>query len=190
MIKLTTVIPAVFNQIRPGATFMSVCGYKNNFGEISNFGLVFHANYYSAIKKALNIWLAYSPKTPEEIAAKKALFNSYRTTLTTGHNPYALSAHAYSPIVDKSDNLIKGVKWYDNGREVHLWGFRIAKRILVPGKYPPSAAWDTDKIARHNLLSMTPLINFRQFKLIEGRFSSIGVEKLTLTHHQLLEELV
>ena len=43
--KLTTVLPAVLNQIRPGATFMSVKQYTNNYGEISNYGIVFHINY-------------------------------------------------------------------------------------------------------------------------------------------------
>jgi hypothetical protein len=186
--KLTTVIPAVFNQIRPGATFMAITGYQNNYGELSNFGLVFHANYHNAVRKALNTWLAYSPKSPEEITAKTELFDSYKLTLS-GHNPYALSSHAYSSITDGYDRLIKGVKWYDNGREVHLWGFRVAKRILKPGTYP-SSAWEPDKIARHKLLSMTPLINFRQFKLIEGRFNTVGVERLTLTHHDLLKDLV
>jgi hypothetical protein len=188
MKKLTTVIPAIFNRIRHGSTFMSVMNYENNFGEVSNFGLVFHASYQNAVRKALNIWIPFRPSTSLEADARLELINSYLQTMS-GFNPGAKSAHAYSGIIDRHLRPIDGCKWYDSGREVHIWGFRVHKIVLKSGSYPAST-WGPLREAKQRLISMTPLINFRQFKIVEGRFGHIGVEKLTLTHHDLLRDLV
>jgi hypothetical protein len=185
--KLTTVIPAVFNRIRPGATFMSVMGYENNWGEVSNFGLVFHVNYINAVRRAVETWATYYPATEAERVVRSNLLASYFSTLR-GHNPDARSAHAYDQIVDGADRLIKGVKWYRRGAECHLWGFRVHKVVLTPGEYE-SEPWGSYKAARRRLIGMTSLNNFRQFKLVEGRFRQIGVANLTLTHQHLLQEL-
>ncbi len=185
--KLTTVIPAVLNQIRPGTTFMAVMGYTNKFGEVSDFGLVFHVSYHNAVKKALGMWLNYTPQTRDEGRAKVALLASYRDTLN-GFNHRALSAHAYDRVVDGNRNLIKGVKWYRDGQEVHLWAFRVHKRVLRQGMYEP-VLHDGLTMAKAKLMSMTPLRNFRQFKIIQSRFEQIRVDHLTLTHKDLLRKL-
>ena len=185
--KLTTVIPAVFNTIRPGATFMAVMGYENNWGEVSNFGLVFHVNYINAVRRAVETWATYQPTTDTERKVRAELLASYFSTLR-GHNPLARSAHAYDRIVDGKDQLIKGVKWYRRGAECHLWGFRVHKVVLTPGEYE-TESWGVYKAARRRLMAMTSLSNFRQFKLIEGRFKQIGVANLSLTQRHLLQQL-
>lgn len=185
--KLTTIIPAVFNQIRPGATFMSILKYENNYFELSNFGLVFHVNYLNAVRRSLNIILEYQAKSFLEKQARQELLDSYRDTLR-GYNPRATSAHAYSLITDGQDTPIKGVKYHDRGSAVHLWGFRVNKVILRPGVYPIYNSYDLTHVKR-KLRNMTPLRNFRQFKLVEGRFQKIGVANLSLTDRDLLREL-
>jgi hypothetical protein len=106
-----------------------------------------------------------------------------------GFNPRYKVGHVYEPITDGNDVLVKGTKWYKNGREVHITGFRVHKSILRPAMYP-DAQQSLLAVAKRKLLGMTQLGNFRQFKIIEGRFDHIGVEKLTLTHRDLLKELV
>jgi hypothetical protein len=192
--KLTQVIPAVLNRVTPGSTFMSIMGYTNNFDEVSNFGLVFHINYMNAVRKAMKFWDEYEPENRTEALARFDLLHSYQDTLN-GFNPrarsahaYDRSAHAYDPIVDGHNNPIKGVKWYRRGEEVHIWGFRVHKVIVRPGYYPDDdvseLAW-----ARRRLIMMTPIGNYRQFKIIEGRYDHIGVAGLTLTHKHRLQEL-
>lgn len=163
---------------------MSVMGYTNNFGEISNFGLVFHVNYLKAVKTALVKWQTYHPVNSAEIEAKEELIRSYGDSLR-GYNPRALSVHAYDTVIDSKNKVIKGTKWYIKGSECHLWAFRIHKTILVPGQYSSNNYISTKK----RLLGLTPLINYRQFKLIEGRFDRIGIEKLSLTQQDLLRDL-
>jgi hypothetical protein len=185
--KLTTVIPAVLNRIRPGSTFMSVMGYENNWGEVSNFGLVFHADYLMAVRKAIITWMTYKPRDQHEALAHLQLMRSYQDTLR-GYNPRHKVGHVYEPITDGQDVLVRGTKWYKNGQEVHVTGFRVHKAVLRPGVYPDTLQ-SPFALAKRRLLGMTPLGNFRQFKIIEGRFDHIGVEKLSLTHHDLLREL-
>ena len=182
--QLRTVIPAVFNKIKPGATFMSVKGYTNNYDEVSNFGLVFHVNYMNAVRKAVEAWSFHNASTKIEQQAKDELIESYLQTLS-GHNPNARSAHAYSAIVDGKLKTVQGVKFHDKESAVHLWGFLLNKKILSGGSYPTVTSSPLT-IAKKSLMRLTPLSRFRQFKLVEGRFSSIGVQKLNLTQADLL----
>ena len=185
--KLTTVIPAVLNRIRSGSTFMSIMGYENNWGEVSNFGLVFHASYPMAVRRAIITWMTYKPQDKHEQLAHFQLLRSYQDTLR-GFNPRYKAAHAYEPITDGNDVLVRGTKWYKNGQEVHLTGFRVHKAVVRPVMYP-DALQSPLAVAKRKLLGMTQLGNFRQFKIIEGRFDHIGVERMTLTHHDRLKEL-
>jgi hypothetical protein len=114
------------------------------------------------------------------------LLQSYGMTLL-GPNPRALSAHAYRPITD-GNNLIKSVKWHDNGATCHFWGFLVHKRLIVRGTYPLDrrSQWT---ICRERLIGLAPLSRFRQFRITEGQFKSIGVEHLNLTQKDLLRSI-
>lgn len=183
---LRTVIPVVLNSIRQGATMMSVMGYRNNFGEVADFGIVFHVDYIKAVKKALSVWRSRRPLDPLEAKALDDLIASYSLTLK-GPNPRATSADSYRRVTD-GKALIRSVKWHDGGAAVHFWGFEVHKRIIKPGIYPLSrrSNWT---ICRERLIGLTPLGGFRQFKIEAGRFDRIGVERLTLKQKDLLREL-
>lgn len=183
---LRTVIPAALNSIRQGSTMLAVMGYTNRFGELADFGIVFHVNYLKAVKRSIEIWAQYKPIDPLEAQARKDLIASYELSLL-GHNPRAFSAHAYAPITD-GQQLIKGVKWFDGGSTIHLWGFLVHKRILRRGNYPTDqrSSW---AICRERLIGLTPLSRFRQFRISDGQFKKISVEKLELTHLDLLRYL-
>lgn len=183
---LRTIIPAVFNTMRQGSTFMSIKNYEDNFGGRSNFGIVFHVDYIKAVKKSVNIWQAYKPRNELERRARKSLLDSYLDTLR-GYNPRALSAHAYRRVSD-GKSLIRSVKWHDNGKAVHFWGFDVYKVELESAVYP-SDVRSSFTIIRRKLLALTPLVRFRQFKIVEGRFDSIGIEHLTLTQKDLIRSI-
>lgn len=184
--KLKTVLPAVFNQITPSATFLSVMGYTNNYGELSNFGLVFHANYMKAVREAVNVWFHYSPKDELERMAKRELLDSFRDTLRG--KSHSKVANIYSEISDGKE-LIQGVKFHDRTDTIHLTGFLIHKKILKPGVYPAQLASPKTE-AKDRLRALTRLSRFRQYKLTERTFKHIGVEQMRLTHHALLKDLI
>lgn len=183
---LRTILPVIFNNLRQGATFMSIKGYTDNFGGTSNFGIVFHVSYINAVKKSLNIWQAYTPRNELECKVRKELLDSYLDTLS-GSNFRARSAHAYRPISD-GKSLIRSVKWHDNGKACHFWGFGVHKIELKHAIYPFDMR-NESTIVRRYFLNMTPLHRFRQFKIVEGRFNSIGIDNLTLTQKDLLRDL-
>jgi len=186
MKTLRTILPAIFNQIKQGSTFLAIKGYINNSEEKSDNSIVFHVNYHNAIKKSLMIFNSYRPTNIIEEKVRQELIESYTTSLT-GYNPRARSAHAYTGISD-GNSLIRGVKWHDRYTACHLWGFVVHKRIITPGNYLEINS-GASSIVRQKLLGMTPLSKFRQFKIIQGRFNSIGVEKLSLTDKDLLKNI-
>lgn len=187
MKTLTTILPGIFNQIRQGATFLSIKKYEDNYGGLYNFGLVFHIDYIKAVKKSLQIISAYKPKDSIEESARLDLIQSFNDTLS-GHNPRATSAHAYVGIQDKKKIPIKGVKWHIDGDAVHLYGFVVHRVELRPSNYPEDKR-HYYTIIRKNLKALTPVDRFRQYKLVPGRFSTIGVESLTLTQKDLLRSI-
>lgn len=184
--KLKTILPAALNKIRPGSTFLSVMNYTNNYGELSNFGLVFHADYRKAVRDAVSIWLNYRARNDIEAIAKEQLIKSYCDTLI-GYS-HSKVAHIYSGIVDNEDKIINGVKYHDRAGVVHLHGFLVHKRILKPALYPSDTRKELTK-AKDRLRDMTRLGKFRQFRLTDTSFKKISVEKLNMTHHDLLRNL-
>ncbi len=185
--QINTVIPCIFNQIRPGSTFLSINSYTNNYGEVANYSVVFGFNYLKAVEKALNIWAEYVPVNSTQKLAKQDLMTSYRDTLHTGYNHRARSAHAYSQVKDCNGCVINGVKLHLREKALHLTGLIISKKVLVPCTYP-SDTRGSFTLERDRLIQKTPLVNFRQFKLVEGRFDTISVQKLTLTQQDLIKK--
>lgn len=186
MIKLSTVIPVVFNKFRTGSTFLSVINYTNEWNEISDFGIVFHVDYMKAVKKAVNIWLGIKPKNNLEKQARIELIDSYSDTLAGKSR--SLSAHSYDRIIDGSGQLIRGVKYHNGGMTIHLWGFVVNKKILVPGMYSDDMRGELT-LEKNRLLKLTPISNFRQYKLTDGKFKQINVENLTFTQKDLYRTL-
>ncbi len=182
---LLTVLPAALNQVRAGATFLSVKGYTNNYGELSNFGIVFHVDYMKAVKEAVQIWQAHKPADHLEKVALCELIESYQDTLDGRSR--STSAHAYSQVSD-GKNIIKGVKYHDREKAIHLYGFLVHKKVIKPIGYLASNM-HPKTFAKNKLRKLTRLHRFRQFKLVDGRFDQIGVGKLTLTQKHLTESV-
>lgn len=182
MKKMSTIIPAAFNKFRSGATFLSVINYTNEWNEVSDFGIVFHVDYMKAVRKAVNIWFGIKPANELENRARIELIDSYSDTLAGKSR--SLSAHSYDRIVDGSGQLIRGVKYHGGGNAVHLWGFVVHKRILVPGLYSEDMRGELT-LEKNRLLKLTPISNFRQYKLVDGKFDKISVEQLTFTQKDL-----
>jgi len=192
-VKVGTEIPCAFNRVKAGSTFMVVKGYKNNHGEISDFNLVFHFSYRNAVKKALNIWRQHRSNSIIQEEAKTQLIASYLRSLDRGdHSKPMFSDHAlstpYARTVDVNGRVIDGVKYHVRNKELHLTGLLISKRVLSPGVYPVENK-NALTIEKDKLIALTSLANYRQFKLVDGRFQSIHVDKMTLTQDSLARKM-
>lgn len=184
MIKLNTVIPVIFNQLRQSSSLVSIRGYQNKSGEQSNFGLVFHIDYTKALMKSLQILLKHQSNTVIQSDAKQELLSSIYDALN--NNTQSKSAHAYDLIVDAEGKQINGVK-YNNGA-IHLFGFIVKKEVIIEGNYHEVNSKPLT-IEKNKLRKLIPISKFRQFKLEEGKFQEINIEKLTLVEKHLLLEL-
>lgn len=175
-------IPQIFSQIKPGSTFLTINGYTNNYGEVSNYNLVFHFDYINAVIKTVQAIREFRPNNFYEDKVKDDLIRSYSETIKYGFNSRARSAHVYCPLKDYNGNIINGVKYHYKTESLHLVGLRVNKRVIKPVIYPPMDRLD---LIRAKVLRGTPLANYRQFKLVNGRFESIQVQGISLTDDDL-----
>ncbi len=186
--QLQTVIPNVFNQIQPGATMLAVREYTNNYDEVSDFSIVFHIDYLNAVKRSLQIINALQPKSILEEVARRELIESYLETLSGQGNSRDTNSHAYEPIKDGTGTIVKGVRWHSNYTRIYLYGLLVWKKILSPGQYKETNRAPLT-IVKDSLRRLTPVDRFRQFILIQDRFKSIGVVKMTLTDQDLINKI-
>lgn len=188
-VQLRTVIPSIFNQIRPSSTMLAIRGYRNNFDELADYSLVFHVNYLNAIKRSKQIIEQYKPLSGLEKIARSELLESYAETLSGKGNSRDTSSHAYEPIIDGTGEAVNGVRWHSNYTRVYLYGFICFKRVITPGNYP-EVNHEPLTMSKNKLRALTPSNKFRQFILIDGRFDKVDVEKMQLTHLDLIRELI
>jgi hypothetical protein len=145
MVDFRSEATRILSEIRKGSTFLTVKHYMNNFGEISDFSIVFHISYRNAIEKSRDILDSFRFK-PEDLIGKSytleiaeiarlELIESFQATLAG--KAKSTSAHAYSAIDNGEGEAISGVKLHDTQDLLHITGFRVHKNILFPGNYPP-----------------------------------------------------
>lgn len=174
----------ILSQIKPQATFLSVRGYRNNFQEVSNFEVVFHASYLNAVKKALAIVSLAKFQLNERFGAddfqvaQQELMDSFRDTLS-GYNPRYTAQDVYQPVYNLDQEVIPGIKMHREQNVIHLNALKIRKKVLVPGQYKEVNS-QQKTLAKQYLRGLTPLRNWVQFKLEPGRFNQIKVQKMIL----------
>ncbi len=186
----------ILSKIRPSATFLTATHYVNNHGEQSNFSICFHINYLNSINRAKELLELFNPQYKHCIGkpytvdhlrvAKSELLDSFAMTLD-GYNPLATSAHAYDEIVGADGKVIPGIKLHRNQDIVHLWGFKLHKKILMPGSYPKDNR-SLRTLAKDDLRDLSPLGAFVQFKLTPGKFYKLVVEKMTIKEEDVIRE--
>ncbi len=172
----------VFSHVRPGATFLSIRNYINNFNEVSNFSVCFHASYLNAVERSFNIVQNYKLgnsykdfSAPDLNIAREQLLLSYKFTLD-GFNPNYTCAGVYEEVSDANGNNITGVKLHVNQNVLHINALKVKKSIISPGIYPKYNS-SAVTIAKRYLKNKTPLKNWVQFKLLPGKFKRLVVEK-------------
>lgn len=186
----------ILSEVQKGSTFLTVHHYLNNFGEISDFSIVFHINYLKAVARSAELLAAYSPTredasdrpyTHRELElAKKELLESFKMTMA-GNNTLAKSVHSYSRVDNGEGEPIPGVKLHDSQDVLHLIGFRVHKNILLKGKYPPDNR-AAKTIAKDDIRQNLPIGKFVQFKLVPGKFRKLVVKGMTIEEEHVLRQ--
>jgi len=168
----------IFSHVRPCATFLSVKEYRNNFAEVSDFTVCFHANYMNAVEKALVIVANTRPRDDIQAEARDEMLDSFRWTLN-GFNPLYTCRDTYEDILDADGKPIPGIKLHTNQDVVHINAMRVRKKVISKGLYPDRNSSDKT-IAKRELRAKTPLSKWVQFKLERKRFKELSVQKMRI----------
>lgn len=184
----------VLSQIRKNATFLTVHHYMNNFGEISNFSMVFHVDYHASIRRSKALLEEFKPSLSYCVGrpygvehlkiAREELLESFEDTLR-GHNPRNVHINTYDELVNADGELITGIKLHKKQDILHLWGFGVHKAVIMRGNYPIDNR-SLKTMAKDELRDLCPVGKFVQFKLTDGRFDRLVVQGITIRENDVI----
>lgn len=168
------------SNLRPASTFLTLKGYRNGAGEVSDFSIAFHIDYRQALRKSIEIVDEMKLTTPLEKLARDELIESFNKSLVKMEDtPLEEMEDGYTRFFDEEGNHIKGVKLHNATDTLHLYGLVVHKRVRVPGVYPVVNSRKLT-IAKDKLRYLTPVGKFRQFRITPYQVDKISVENLTL----------
>lgn len=170
-------------KLRPNSTFLTLKRYQNEHNEISDYSIIFHMSYKTALQKSLKIIEELSANTILEKQAKSELIESFSNSLTK-HDVNELQAKedGYSQFYDNKGNFVKGVKLHDRTSTLHLYGLVVHKKVVQEGEYPVRNSKELT-IIKNKMRSLTPVGKFRQFKVLPSQVESITVENVDLLNN-------
>lgn len=173
-------IVSELSKLRPGSTFLTIKGYRNEYSGVADYSIIFNMSYKNALLKSINNLIDLVPADDLEAKAKKELIDGYQNSLSKlEETPFEELDNNYIHFKDESGNYIKGVKYHMESKTVHLYGLVVHKKILMPGNYPAKNKRPLT-VAKDKLKKNCPASKFRQFKLLPERLDFISVNKLTL----------
>lgn len=179
----------VFSHLNPNSTFLSIKNYKNNFGEIADFSVVFHIDYLNALRRSFKIInelkLENSCSEGQQFdldtlkRVRDEVLKSFTMSLANKEHPNYTCAGVYEEIFDSNGKTLSGVRLHAEQNIVHINALKFRKNIIRKGIYPKRNSFK-ETYARRYLIKQTPLINWVQFKLTPGRFDQLTVQKMRL----------
>lgn len=168
------------SKLRPSSTFLSLVNYKNAFGEVADYNMVFHINYGHALERSINLLSSINPTSDLEVRAKQELITSYYSSLDRlANTPVENIDDEYKRFFDSNGKYIKGVKMHIASDTLHLYGFLVNKRIINSGTYPIQNKRDLT-VVKDKMRRLCPVDKFRQFKIVPTQIKRIAVENLSL----------
>lgn len=163
------------SKLRPGSTFLTLKGYRNEYGEVANYSIIFHMSYSNALKKSITTLQQYVPVNDVYAQAKNELLESFQYSL----NKIEDLEDGYTRFFDDNSQYVKGIKLHTTTETLHIYGLVSQKRILLPGNYPKKNKRELT-IAKDKLRAMCAVGKFRQFKILPQNVDSISVENIHL----------
>ncbi len=168
------------SKLRPSSTFLTLKGYRNEYGEVADYSIIFHMSYENALRKSINTLQQYIPINDVYAQAKNELIDSFESSLNKiQETPIEKIEDGYTRFFDENNNYIKGIKLHAATQTLHLYGLVSQKKILIPGTYPKKNKRELT-IAKDKLRAMCSVGKFRQFKILPQNVDSISVENISL----------
>lgn len=172
---------AELSKLRPGATFLTLRGYRNESSEIADYSIAFHFSYESALKKSIKTLAELELTTDLEKQARFELLDSFARSLAKGAASPELEERDPTYLYFKNDagEYVKGVKYHPGKDTLYLYGLVVHKRVLLPGFYPSRNRAELT-VAKDKLRYLTRVGKFRSFKMTSNQVDSIQVENVSL----------
>lgn len=171
---------ASLSQLRPASTFLVLHKYRNKFGELADYNIVFHISYKNALERSISRVLDYSPPDDLHRRAKEEVLTSYRNSLermaTTSVHELEDNYHRFT---DEENRVVEGVKLHIESNILHLFGFIHNKRIIEPGVYHTVNSHPLT-LAKRKIQKLGTLWKWRQFQVHPTKLEKVVVEKITL----------
>jgi len=152
-----------------GVSFVSINGYENRYGEISNnlinVGVNYERTKQSDIETLENLDLTTVKTATDLITLEKARTELINELIKPNEN------RSYGQI-DAYTNICTGLKVHNETGEIYIWGFRVKKTVIKEGVYPTVKSKPMT-IAKNELRKLLKISKFTQYKV-----SSINNMKL------------
>ncbi len=195
-----SLITETFAVLKPGK-FLCIEGYKPEKGGEFNYVMSFGSNYLKACERSIatlnslnveNEWknlnlpgnkfgnkIPFS-KNDFNIAYDEVIKSLEKSVLGENERGEAIS-EAYEPVIDSSGQTVKGVKFHTESKTLHLTGIQVSVKVIIPA--PPKKIVNSAPltIAKNWWKDQLQVNNWKNWKLKEGKFSTIRVEHLTFT---------
>ena len=166
--------------LRTSSTFLTLHGYHDEHGGISDFSIVFHMSYENALKSSLDVMNAYIPENDLEAQAKLELIDSFTTSLTKSETTKVEDIDdAYSRFFNDDGSPVKGIKLHRDTDTLHIYGLIVHKNVITPAVYPKRNRKPLT-IAKDKLHAICKVNAFRQFKITPDKVDCITVEHISL----------
>lgn len=177
----TTQFVTELSKLRPGSTFLTLRGYRNEASEIADYSIAFHFSYENALKKSIETLAKLDLQTALEKQARSELINSFALSLAKGAASPELEERdpTYTYFKDEDGEYVKGVKYHPAKDTLYLYGLVVHKRVLMPGLYQHKNKKELT-VAKDKLRYLTPVGKFRSFKITPFQVERIVVEGLNL----------
>jgi hypothetical protein len=153
-----------------GVTMVSIRGYRNSNGEISNSIVNIGASLDNAKKKDIEFLKGRSGSTEIEELAIAELIKSLE-------NP---DSNRSKGQIDTYTIITKGLKVHNSTGEIYVFGLRMKKEIIQEGTYPSVNSKDLT-IAKNALRKELKSSKFTQFKISEMGEIKIAGEEITFS---------
>ena len=152
----------LLSKTNPRSTFVSLKGYKNDKGEKSNYNIVFHADYRTAVEKSIIQMVQFVPQNNQQKQIKEEILDSLRTSLTATDT-------RYDSVLGANNKPIKGLKQKKNTKELYITGKLVSKQVISSDREVKNVS------EKEQIWQNLPVAQFRQFKLTPEKVERIVI---------------
>jgi hypothetical protein len=144
-----------------GVGFVSIRGYENRYGEVSNNLINVGASYENAKKKDIeyleNLDLTTIETKTDLVTLEKARTELINSLISPDKARSNGQKNAYT-------NICTGLKVHNETGDVYVWGFRVKKDVIQKGDYPTVNS-RPKTIAKNELRKGMKTAKFTQYKV-------------------------